>query len=86
MTKEFVDHLLKHDWPGNIRELKNVIERSVILVDGPELTPETLPKELLHAASKPTAVLESNGNGNGNGDYAIDDMEDLKSVEKTAYT
>src|SRR5208337_10458 len=26
-----------YDWPGNIRELQNVIERSVILSNGPEL-------------------------------------------------
>ena len=28
--------LIRYDWPGNIRELQNVIERSVILSDGPE--------------------------------------------------
>jgi formate hydrogenlyase transcriptional activator len=29
--------LTNYDWPGNIRELQNVIERSVILTNGPEL-------------------------------------------------
>jgi len=29
--------LIRYDWPGNIRELQNVIERSVILSNGPEL-------------------------------------------------
>jgi len=29
--------LVQYDWPGNIRELQNVIERSVILSNGPEL-------------------------------------------------
>ena len=38
MQKEYVDALKRYDWPGNIRELKNVIERSVILEDGDELT------------------------------------------------
>ena len=32
-----------HNWKGNIRELKNVIERSVILTEGRELTDDTLP-------------------------------------------
>ena len=34
---ETVDVLSRWDWPGNIRELENVIERAVILSDGPTL-------------------------------------------------
>lgn len=40
--------LINHSWPGNIRELKNVIERSVILSEGSELNIDTLPFELLN--------------------------------------
>ena len=32
-----LDALTNYDWPGNIRELQNVIERSVVMSDGPEL-------------------------------------------------
>jgi len=32
-----LDALIDYDWPGNIRELQNVIERSVVLSAGPEL-------------------------------------------------
>ena len=32
-----LEALIRYDWPGNIRELQNVIERSVILSPGPEL-------------------------------------------------
>jgi formate hydrogenlyase transcriptional activator len=32
-----LEALTNYDWPGNIRELQNVIERSVILTNGPEL-------------------------------------------------
>ncbi len=32
-----------HLWPGNIRELKNAIERAVIMCDGPLISPEDLP-------------------------------------------
>jgi formate hydrogenlyase transcriptional activator len=31
-----IEALIGYDWPGNIRELQNVIERSVILSNGPE--------------------------------------------------
>lgn len=46
MTKEFSEHLQNHHWKGNIRELKNVIERAVILAGGPQLTADSLPVEL----------------------------------------
>lgn len=46
MSKEFLEHLQQHDWKGNIRELKNVIERAVILANGTELTLENLPLDL----------------------------------------
>lgn len=36
------DILAAYDWPGNIRELRNVVERGVLLADGSELTDEWL--------------------------------------------
>ena len=38
--------LLAHDWPGNIRELENAIERAVVLAQGSELTTDDLPPVL----------------------------------------
>lgn len=45
MTPEFVEQLVRHQWKGNIRELKNVLERAVILCEGDTLTPDLLPYE-----------------------------------------
>jgi formate hydrogenlyase transcriptional activator len=50
---EVMEVLKFHDWPGNIRELQNVIERAVVLSPGPVLRP-TLP-ELRHMTKQPTA-------------------------------
>jgi len=44
ISKEFIEALKQHSWNGNIRELRNVIERSVILCDD-ELSMEFLPLE-----------------------------------------
>lgn len=46
ISKEAIDALLMYDWAGNVRELRNVIQRAVILCDGPVLGVETLPKKL----------------------------------------
>ncbi|MEP7163817.1 MAG: sigma-54 dependent transcriptional regulator [Ferruginibacter sp.] len=46
-SKSYFEALKQHSWKGNIRELKNVIERSVILTDGSELNTDTLPPEFM---------------------------------------
>jgi len=38
--KEAVKRLTAYDWPGNIRELRNAVERLLILTAGPVVTPE----------------------------------------------
>ncbi len=45
VTKAFWESIMQYDFPGNIRELKNVIERAIILADGEILTENSLPKE-----------------------------------------
>jgi two-component system, NtrC family, response regulator AlgB len=40
------DALAAYGWPGNLRELVNVLERAVILAGGSVLTPDLLPEEL----------------------------------------
>ncbi|WP_316820893.1 sigma-54 dependent transcriptional regulator [Pedobacter gandavensis] len=45
MEDSFADLLMKHVWKGNIRELKNVMERVVILADGNVATANLLPYE-----------------------------------------
>ena len=67
MNKDFLDHLLHHEWKGNIRELKNVMERAVILADSNELNVGNLPLE-----------LQTNSPDQQNGISAFD----LSSVEK----
>ena len=40
-------------WPGNIRELKNIIRRAVLLTKGNIVTSETLPQEMIHSLETP---------------------------------
>jgi transcriptional regulator with PAS, ATPase and Fis domain len=41
------DILYRHEWPGNIRELRNCIERAVIFCDSHELREEHLPAQYM---------------------------------------
>lgn len=43
---DVIDALVSYSWPGNIRELENLIERAYILEVTSQLTPERFPKEL----------------------------------------
>ncbi len=46
ISTDYLEALKQHRWNGNIRELKNVLERSVILSENSELTIDSLPVEL----------------------------------------
>jgi two-component system response regulator PilR (NtrC family) len=43
ISHEAMELLTQHDWPGNIRELENVIERAVALEASPTILPDSLP-------------------------------------------
>jgi DNA-binding NtrC family response regulator len=45
--------LTEYAWPGNIRELRNVIERAVILESNSILHPDSLPGEIVHREDRP---------------------------------
>lgn len=56
--------LESHDWPGNIRELENVVERAVALAGPGEkfLSPALLPETLIRSTAAPEEALQQ-GNG-----------------------
>jgi len=62
LTRSQVDILRRYDWPGNIRELKNVIERAVILSQGETLRLDlSLPEATVEPSdeSEPTLATQS---------------------------
>ncbi len=46
VSPEAMELLCAYRWPGNIREMRNVIERAVLLCDTGRITPDTLPREI----------------------------------------
>ncbi len=49
VSPEAESQLLRYDWPGNIRELRNVLERAILMYDGPNLKPEHLQLGIIKA-------------------------------------
>lgn len=56
---EFLHKLETYHWPGNIRELKNVIERAVILANDFNLTQDVLPYEIQHQQDNRTKAMSA---------------------------
>jgi DNA-binding NtrC family response regulator len=53
-----VKALLEYDWPGNIRQLRNCIERAIVLEDSEEVTLRALPKEITTKELNTRALTE----------------------------
>ena len=51
--------LLNYDWPGNIRELENAIERATVLAEGEAIGVEDFPEEVRLAANGPVGISGS---------------------------
>jgi two-component system response regulator HydG len=56
MDRETRQLLLNYDWPGNLRELRNVIKRMVLLTSGNVATADSLPDEMKTAVTTPSAL------------------------------
>src|SRR5690606_30626976 len=67
--------LKRYDWPGNIRELKNVIERAVILSRGKVLRLDLAMADILNAVERAQQPAETAGADRVLGDADIRKLE-----------
>ena len=58
ISPEVIDQLMEYDFPGNVRELENIINRAVILCKGPEIKIAHLPAEITQKHSTTKATLQ----------------------------
>ncbi len=82
VTPEALTALQKHDWPGNIRELENVIERAVVLSVNRQIDVESLPV-FVRNNETPQNSLSLVASGSN---YSLDEMEKkliLNALEKS---
>jgi two-component system, NtrC family, response regulator HydG len=55
-TPRAADQLVRHDWPGNVREVQNAVEHAVALCAGNRVDGDDLPEELRSAMPRPRPV------------------------------
>jgi DNA-binding NtrC family response regulator len=60
ISDEALSILIDYNWPGNIRELENVIERAIILTKGPIITPEDFPESLSNVKRRVQSFANDN--------------------------
>jgi len=61
ITAEAMDILSMYQWPGNIRELRNIVERMIIMTRGEEITPVDIPPVVLNAVRVTPGALPTAG-------------------------
>jgi two-component system response regulator PilR (NtrC family) len=59
ISRDALDLLIHHDWPGNIRELENVVERAVALEATPTILPDSLPPTIRGDAPRIAATAST---------------------------
>lgn len=75
IAPQALDLLTQYDWPGNIRELRNLVERMLILSDGPRIEPSQLPPPF----SNPDLIRQNQDFGH------IRTWKDFKQMSEKAY-
>jgi DNA-binding NtrC family response regulator len=75
ISPEALELMEAYDWPGNIREMKNMIERICIMHGGPVLRPEYLPHEINQY--KPPVVASHDQSAQGHDKMGLEEALDL---------
>lgn len=59
LSPEVIEKLLKYNYPGNVRELRNLIERALILAAGSSIMPEFVVYDEDHISTTPTFMAQT---------------------------
>ena len=81
ISSEALKVLTRYNWPGNIRELQNAIERALIVCQGAEIHPVHFPKELLNSFEETTTPVINLTEGG----FSLEELEKhliIKALEK----
>ncbi len=74
ITPQALEVLVEYEWPGNVREMENLIERMAIMVEGDEIDLKDFPAFLQYQAEE----------GKGNGQGSLSRLEEIEKKEVVA--
>lgn len=75
VDREAMDYMLHYQWPGNIRELENLVERLIVLKKTGTIMPGDLPDKVLRSLPAPVSRLEEPLSLNGTGIDLVRELE-----------
>jgi two-component system NtrC family response regulator len=82
LSKEARDLLMRYDYPGNVRELENIVERAVVLCRGDTLTTQDLPINLREGRAEATLERDRGGRSLPDTLEEIESQLILKALER----
>jgi DNA-binding NtrC family response regulator len=89
VSEETMAVLSRYDWPGNIRELENAIDRAVAMAHTDILFPEDFPREIASLADTEAPLSSDEGSAQGTAaDHSLGSLESahiLRTLQSVAY-
>ena len=83
LTEQALDALTAYSWSGNVRHLRNCLERAVLLSDNGEISNRELPPEVVANVSEPRVTVSYNPkNDQSTGSFQNATPANLKDLEK----
>ena len=85
LAPQAIDALSSYSWTGNVRQLRNCLERAILLADNGKITTKELPPEVVYRTNEPSVSVSYNTpqeNGNGANSFQNSVPTALHEVEK----
>ena len=85
LAPQAIDALSSYSWTGNVRQLRNCLERAILLADNGKITTKELPPEVVYRTNEPSVSFSYNTpkeNGNGTNSFQNSAPTALHEVEK----
>ncbi|CAN5418080.1 sigma-54 dependent transcriptional regulator [soil metagenome] len=95
LTPQAVDALSSYSWTGNVRQLRNCLERAILLADNGRITTKELPPEVVYKTNEPSVSVSYNSpkenatnsfqNSNPTALHEVEKQQILMALEQTGW-